>query len=103
MITNPNARLHVSLDKDTNPTLADEWLSPEEVQEREDVRRQWINKQHSFSWDNTFLQDWPNFTTRDQPSQPPPSSSEGDPDGAIMFSPEGEILSDSEVALPLSP
>ena len=32
MITNPNACLHVSLDKKTNPTLDDEWISTEEVQ-----------------------------------------------------------------------
>ena len=31
MITNPNARLHVSLDKDTNPALAYEWLAPENI------------------------------------------------------------------------
>ena len=32
MITNPNDCLRVSLYKDTNPTLADELLAPEEVQ-----------------------------------------------------------------------
>ena len=35
IITNPNVCPHVSLEKDTNPTLAGEWLSPEEVQEQE--------------------------------------------------------------------
>ena len=40
MITNPNACFHVSLDKYTNPTLAIEWLSLEEVQEREATRCQ---------------------------------------------------------------
>ena len=42
MITSPNACLHVLLDEDKNPTLADEWLDPEEVQEKEATRRQRI-------------------------------------------------------------
>ena len=29
MITNPNAWLHLSLEEDTNPTLADKWLATE--------------------------------------------------------------------------
>ena len=40
MITNPNDCLHVSLDENTNPNLADKWLAPEEGQEREDASRQ---------------------------------------------------------------
>ena len=32
MITNPNACLRVSLDEDTNTTISEEWLTPDEVQ-----------------------------------------------------------------------
>ena len=46
MITNPNARLHISLDEDTNPTLDEKWLAPEEAQEIEAARRQCIEQKH---------------------------------------------------------
>ena len=87
MITNPNARLLVSLDKDTNPTLSDKYLAPEEVQEQEAARRQWIDQQHSLRWHNTSYQGRPNSTTREQPSQSLPSASEGAPEGAIPLDP----------------
>ena len=52
MITNPNACLIVSLNEDNNTTLDEEWLAPEEVQEQEAARHQWIDQQHSFCWNN---------------------------------------------------
>ena len=65
MITNYNARLHISLEKDTNPRLVDEWLTPGEVQEIEVARFQWIEQQHSLRHNNTSCQDWPESTTRE--------------------------------------
>ena len=78
-ITNTNSHLHVSLDEDNNPTLADELLAPEEVQEQEASCFQWIEQHHSLRLDNTSCQDWPEFTTREKPSQSLPSGPEGAP------------------------
>ena len=68
-ITNTNSHLHVSLDDNKNPTLADEWLDPEEVQEQEAARRQWIEKQHMLCRSNTSCQDWPDCNTWDKSRQ----------------------------------
>ena len=87
MITNPNDCLNVSLDKETNPTLANNWISHKEVQEQEVVPRQWIDKQHSLCQDNTSRQDWPYSTTMNQLSQSLPSASEGDSKLEIPFAP----------------
>ena len=103
MITNPNSRLHVSLDKDTNPTLSDKWLVPEEFQELEAALRQWIEQQHSLRRDNISCQDWPDYTTREQTIHSLPFDSEGTPEGAILFAPEGELTSASEGYLTLTP
>ena len=95
MITNPNDSLNVSLDKETNPTLANDRIAHKEVQEQEVVPRQCIEKQHSLCQDNTSRQDWPYSTTREQLSQSLPSASEGDPKLEIPFAPEGALPSAS--------
>ena len=101
MITNPNSLLHVSLNEDTNLTLSNEWIAPEEVQEREDSYCQWIEHQQSLFRDNKSRQDCPDSTIREKPSQLLPYTSEVAHKGAILFDYEGELLSSSKGALPL--
>ena len=69
MITNHNACLHVSIVEDTNPTLTDKWLSPEEVQEQEAACNKLIEQQHSLRQDNTSCKYWPETNTRNKQIQ----------------------------------
>ena len=98
IITNPNFFLHVSLDKDTSPTLAGYWFALEEVQEQEAKCRQCIDKQHMFCQYDTSRQDCLDSNTREQPRNSLPYASEGTPEGEILFAPEVALLSAPEVS-----
>ena len=121
LITCPEARLRVQLDEDSDPLLADEWLSPEEASERELARRQWATQQHSLRQDTSpgLLPSEqmlpppkkpPDIQSQreqpvEQPPQEQPTPSPPTPASSVPISsvPEGDGMTMDETSEPVSP